>query len=63
MVDLSKTEAHAVETSSPGSVELQADTHMGNGQGNHPAAADPAAISADRDSYTGASIRVSRESA
>jgi DNA gyrase subunit B len=58
MVDLSKTEIHAAETASPGSEELQADPHLGNGQENHEAAADPAAFSADRDSYTAASIQV-----
>jgi DNA gyrase subunit B len=58
MVDLSKTETDAVETSSPGSVELQTDAHRGNGRGNHDAAADPAAFSADRESYTAASIQV-----
>jgi DNA gyrase subunit B len=59
MVDLSKTEAHSVETSSPGSLEeLQADTHMVNGQGNHHDAADPLTFSADRDAYTAASIQV-----
>jgi len=58
MVDLSKTEAHPVESSSSESVELQAHTHVGNGRGNHADAADAAAFSADRDAYTAASIQV-----
>ncbi len=60
MVDLSKTEAHTVEASSAGSVEVPADTHahMGNGRGGHDDATDAAAVSADRDAYTAANIQV-----
>jgi DNA gyrase subunit B len=56
MVDLSKTKADAVAASSPGSVELEADTHTGNGRGNHNAATDPSTFAGD--SYTAASIQV-----
>ena len=56
MVDLSKTEAHAVETSSPGPVEVHADTHIGNGRGSHDDAAN--AVSTERDAYTAANIQV-----
>ncbi len=58
MVDLSKTEANAVETSTPGSADLRADTHQDNGRGNHEAAGEPTPFAGDRDSYTAASIQV-----
>jgi DNA gyrase subunit B len=59
MVDLSKTEADAVESSSPESVTLRADNHQDNGRGGHDAAAEPAAsFSGERDAYTAASIQV-----
>jgi DNA gyrase subunit B len=58
MLDSSKSEVSAVETSSSGLVELQTDRHMGNGQRNDDTAADPSGLSGDRDSYTAASIQV-----
>lgn len=58
MVDLTKTEADAVQTSPSGSVAAPADAHIGNGRGNHDAVDEAPALSADRDSYTGANIRV-----
>jgi DNA gyrase subunit B len=58
MVDLRKTETHAVETSCPEPAETRADTHLGNGRRGHGDADDPVAFPADRDAYTAANIQV-----
>ena len=54
MVDLSKTEDRPAETSTSGPLNIELNEQMGNGQGDHADAADPAALS----DYTGANIRV-----